>query len=194
MVAGGGYSRGGNEGLVLSPSPTEVKGPWPAVAQVSKFLSVYPVGHLIVVTGYVSPSGLAWLARHASSRQVSLVVGDVDRSDLRGGGPAARNTASAFLRRNDVRAFTWKYKNPGKSPDVICHAKLWAVTEGAMLAAALVGSANLTYTGMNLHFEVMAAAAESELSHLADQLAWLLINSEPANDRMIKSMGGARRA
>ena len=163
------------------------------MAQISRFLNTHPTGHLIVVTGYVSPSGLAWLARNGSGRQVSVVVGDLDRSDLRGGGPAARNSASAFLRRPDVRAFTWKYRKPGKSPDIICHAKLWAVTEGDMLAAALVGSANLTYTGMNLHFEVMAAAAESAVPHLSDQVAWLLSNSEPANDRIIRGMGTGKR-
>lgn len=177
-----------------SAKPQKTKGPWPAVVQVNKFLKTYPEGHLIVVTGYVSASGLAWLAERADGRRVSLVIGDVEKSQIRySGTPVKRNKAVRFLKRADVRAFTWKHEQPGQSPDIICHAKLWAVTEGQMLKAALVGSANLTHSGMNLHFEIMVPAADRWLTHLSNQMAWLLQNSVPANAALIKELSGAAK-
>lgn len=176
-----------------SASAARAKGPWPVVGQISDFLAANPRGHLIVVTGYVSPSGLDWLARKAASRQVSLVVGDLDRSNLRGGSASSRSSAARFLQRSDVRAFAWKHAAPGRGPDIICHAKLWAVVGGKDLSAALVGSANLTYTGMNLHFEIMVPAADAYLGHLSNQMSWLLQNSENAKEKILKGMRGAPR-
>ena len=146
-----------------------------------------------MVTGYTSPAGMAWLAGKAAGRQVSLVVGDLDRSQIKGHGtPADRKKSLDFLRRENVRLHTWKHAQQGWGVDIICHAKLWAVVDGQLLAAALAGSANLTYTGMNMHFEIMAPVADYWLEHLSDQMAWLLTNSEDSKAAVIKMLAPSK--
>ncbi len=49
----------------------------PARIRIEQFLKDYPVGDLHVITGYTSMAGLAWLARNAPKRQVTIVVGDL---------------------------------------------------------------------------------------------------------------------
>ena len=76
------------------------------MARIERFLDDYPAGHLHVVTGYTSMAGLAWLARRAAKRPVTVVVGDLrtgmDNFEARDAAEAAE-----FISRPDVRILNW---------------------------------------------------------------------------------------
>ncbi|MYB72359.1 MAG: hypothetical protein F4124_09825 [Acidimicrobiia bacterium] len=73
-----------------------------AMQRIKRFLVDHPAGHLHVVTGYTSMQGLAWLARMATKRPVTVIVGGLRRGM---DSSEARDTAEVaeFLSRPDVR-------------------------------------------------------------------------------------------
>ena len=96
------------------------------MARIERFLADHPAGHLHVVTGYTSMAGLAWLARRAAKRPVTVVVGDLrtgmDNFEARDAAEAAE-----FISRPDVRILNWYRTDKNKKGAAIAHSKVFAV-------------------------------------------------------------------
>ena len=81
------------------------------------------------------------------------------------------------------------------------HAKAWVIADSAegSAGAALIGSANLTRTGIQDNWEMMALAADRDLSRIWRQLDGLMegrtVNRKPwdAESRLIEAIEGGRR-
>lgn len=81
------------------------------------------------------------------------------------------------------------------------HAKAWVIAEPAEGAAraALIGSANLTRAGLQNNWEMMALAADRDLSRIRRQLDGLMkgrtVSRQPwdAESRLIEAIEGGRR-
>ena len=143
---------------------------------IERFLKDYPVGHLYVVSGYASVHGLAWLQRHAKRRPVTLVIGDVDRSRFESASDNDRVDAAKFLHRDNVTVLNWSPTGRNTLGEAMMHAKGWVVTRGKTRkpVAGLIGSANLTKTGLNYNWEMMGRVYRKDLPRIASQLEGLL--------------------
>ena len=81
------------------------------------------------------------------------------------------------------------------------HAKAWVIAEPAEEAAkaALIGSADLTRAGLQDNWEMMALAADGDLSRIRRQLDGLMegrtVSRQPwdAESRLIEAIEGGRR-
>ena len=153
------------------------------MARIERFLADHPAGHLHVVTGYTS---MAWLARRAAKRPVTLVVGD-----LRTGMDnfEARDTAEAaeFISRPDVRILNWYRTDKNEKGAAIAHSKVFAVEgpEGKPIAV-LAGSANLTMTGLRANVETMVEAIQKDREAAFKQVVWLERQAWDATDRVVE--------
>lgn len=157
-----------------------------AMARIERFLDDYPAGHLHVVTGYTSMAGLAWLARRAAKRPVTVVVGDLrtgmDNFEARDAAEAAE-----FISRPDVRILNWYRTGKNKKGAAIAHSKVFAV-EGptGKPIAVLAGSANLTMTGLNANVETMVEAVQKDREAAFKQVIWLERQAWDATDRVME--------
>ena len=107
-------------------------------------------------------AGLAWLARKAAKRPVTVVIGDLrtgmDNFEARDAAEAAE-----FISRPDVRILNWYRTDKNKKGAAIAHSKVFAVEgpEGRSIAV-LAGSANLTMTGLSANVETMVEAVQED--------------------------------
>lgn len=156
------------------------------MARIERFLDDYPAGHLHVVTGYTSMAGLAWLARRAAKRPVTVVVGDLrtgmDNFEARDAAEAAE-----FISRPDVRILNWYRTGKNKKGAAIAHSKVFAVEgpEGKPIAV-LAGSANLTMTGLSANVETMVEAVQKDRDAAFKQVVWLERQAWDATDRVME--------
>ncbi len=152
---------------------------------ITRFLRDYPDGHLYVAVGYASVWGLAWLQKHTARRPVTLIIGDAKPHHFEKATSSDRQAALAFLRRREVRVFNWYRSARSAQGKSMLHAKVWVIADRKARAAtaALVGSANLTRVGLEDNWELMAVAAEHEVSRIWAQLDGLLcgrtVNNKP---------------
>ena len=144
--------------------------------QVRRFLKQYPTGRLYVLMGYVSVWGLAWLQENTVGRQVTLVIGNAQPSWFQNATASDRAKALSLLRRPDVQTLNWYRTNRNRLGKSDLHAKSWIISDPKNKAAvaALVGSANLSKTGLEKNWEMMALVAKNELPRIWTQLDTLL--------------------
>ena len=157
-----------------------------AGARIERFLADHPAGHLHVVTGFTSMAGLAWLARKAAKRPVTVVVGDMrtgmDNFEARDAAEAAE-----FISRPDVRILNWYRTGKNKKGAAIAHSKVFAVEgpEGRPIAV-LAGSANLTMTGLSANVETMVETVQQDREAAFKQVIWLERQGWDATDRVME--------
>ena len=121
--------------------------------KIKAFLNEYRGADLVLCTGYTSVNGLAWLARQVSNHQnVTLVIGDMKANSFTKATEPDRATAAAFLRRHNVKVHNWYRTKPVKK---IAHGKAVVAQRNGKTLAVLVGSANLTETGLSNNLELM---------------------------------------
>ncbi|MCY3966991.1 MAG: phospholipase D family protein [bacterium] len=156
-----------------------------AGARIERFLADYPAGHLHVVTGYTSMAGLAWLARRAVKRPVTVVIGDLrtgmDNFDARDAAKVVQ-----FVSRSDVQILNWYRTDKNTRGAAIAHSKVFAV-EGpeSRPIAVLAGSANLTVTGLNANVETMVEAVQHDKEAAFRQVLWLERQAWDATGRIL---------
>ena len=156
------------------------------MARIERFLADHPDGHLHVVTGYASMAGLAWLARKAANRPVTVVIGDMrtgmDQFEARDAAEAAE-----FISRPDVRILNWYRTDKSKKGAAIAHSKVFAIEgpEGRPIAV-LAGSANLTMTGLSANVETMVEAVQEDREAAFKQVIWLERQAWDATDRLME--------
>lgn len=143
-----------------------------ARGHIERFLGKHPGAHLYVAVGYASVWGLAWMQRYTSGRRVTLLIGETRSQHFAKATNAERSKAITFLQRKDVRVLNWYRTAKAAQGQSMLHAKAWIIADekshGAR--AALVGSANLTKSGLEKKWEIMAVAADHELSRIWTQL------------------------
>ncbi len=131
-------------------------------------------------------AGLAWLARKAAKRQVTVIVGDLrtgmDKFEARDAAEAAE-----FISRPDVRILNWYRTDKNKKGAAIAHSKVFAVEgpEGKPIAV-LAGSANLTMTGLSANVETMVEAVQEDREAAFKQVVWLERQAWDATDRVLE--------
>ncbi|MCY3861532.1 MAG: phospholipase D family protein [bacterium] len=156
------------------------------MARIERFLADHPAGHLHVVTGFASMAGLAWLARKAAKRPVTVVIGDLrtgmDKFEARDAAEAAE-----FISRPDVRILNWYRTDKNKKGAAIAHSKVFAVEgpEGRPIAV-LAGSANLTMAGLSANVETMVEAVQEDRETAFKQVVWLERQAWDVTDRLME--------
>ncbi|MXW42549.1 MAG: NgoFVII family restriction endonuclease [Acidimicrobiia bacterium] len=161
--------------------------------RIERFLVDYPIGHLHVVTGYTSMAGLAWLARKAAKRPVTVVIGDL-RTGL--DNFEARDAAEVvkFISRPDVRILNWYRTAKNQKGPAIAHSKMFAVeVPKGQPIAVLAGSANLTMTGLSANVETMVEAVQEDREAAFKQVLWLEKQGWDATDRIMKKARSKER-
>ena len=157
-----------------------------AMARIERFMADYPAGHLHVVTGYTSMAGLAWLARKAAKRPVTVVVGDL-RTGMDKFEASDAAEAAEFISRPDVRILNWYRTDKNKKGAAIAHSKVFAVEgpEGQPIAV-LAGSANLTMAGLNANVETMVEAVQQDRDAAFKQVVWLERQGWDVSERVME--------
>lgn len=144
-------------------------GPSQPEHKIKSFLKDHYDADLVVCTGNTSVKGLAWLARHVDPRQsVTLVIGDMTANTFAKATDADRATASAFLRGPNVKVHNWYRTKPVKK---IAHGKAVVAQRGGKTVAVLVGSANLTETGLSNNLEMMVRCHPGDWSDIEAYVA-----------------------
>ena len=147
----------------------------PAGDRVERFLAAHPDTPLTVCVGSASVTGVAWLAERTRDRPVKLLIGDLKSRNFRKSTDQNRRAALKFVRRDDVSILAWRRPKRSSKRSSDAHFKMWfAAGVGKDPHAFLVGSANLTKTGLYNNIEVMAMADPAEYDYLIGCLRWLL--------------------
>ena len=145
-----------------------------AAVRIGRFLDDYPDGELFVAVGYASVAGVAWLGARTVGRPVKLIIGNAQASRFQKATAADRAAAVEFLRRGDVEVKNWYQtgRRGGTARDA--HLKVWAVLgTDDQVAAALVGSANLTRQGLVNNEEACVEASGADLVDIERQMTAL---------------------
>ncbi|MDE0232710.1 MAG: phospholipase D family protein [bacterium] len=172
-----------------------------AQAHIQRFLGDNPHGHLYVLVGYASVWGLAWLQENTPGRPVTLIIGDTRPHHFDSATNRDRARALQFLRRGDARTLSWYRTRRSAQGKSMLHAKGWIIAAPGerSATAALIGSANLTRAGLQDNWEMMALAADGELSRIGRQLDGLMqgrtVSRKPwdAESRLIEAIEAGRR-
>jgi len=156
-----------------------------AAQQIIKFLDAHPRQELTVAVGYASVAGIAWLAKRTQDRPVTLLIGDVRQKHFEEATDRDRSDALDFIQRGDTEILNWyrTERNPlGKAE---AHLKVWAIASpGQRPSAYLIGSANLTKTGLHKNVEVMAIADHSDHGYLLNTLNALTAHAWDAKSKL----------
>lgn len=154
--------------------------------KIRSFLAEHRDADLLVCTGYTSVKGLVWLSRHVDSHQkVTLIIGDMTPSNFTRATEADRATASEFLRGSNVKVHNWYRSKPTKK---IAHGKAIVAKRGGKTVAALVGSANLTETGLSNNLELMVRCHPDDWGDIQAYLDEAT-RHPPANTKLIGLVG-----
>lgn len=159
---------------------------------INQFLKNHPDGHLYVMVGFASVWGLAWLQANTRERPVTLVIGDTREFRFQNATDSDRRKALDFLRRGDVKVYSWYQTSRSSQGKSDMHAKSWVVTDTkkTIATAAMIGSANLTKAGLENNWEMVAVVADEELPRVWAQLDGFLkgktVNRQPwdVSDRL----------
>lgn len=156
-----------------------------AAGVIDDFLRRHPQGELLVGTGYGSAFGLGWLHQRTRRRPVRLLIGDL-RTGFDRWSDDDRKDALAFLAREDVSV------RGCHSPDGMLHSKVWVALDPGGTghpSGVLVGSANLTKTGLFKNDETVARAAPDERSRIQEDLAQSFRRSWDAKGELLIRLG-----
>ena len=157
--------------------------------KIRSFLAEYRDADLVVCTGYTSVNGLAWLARQVNKhQQVTLVIGDMTANRFTKATEADRAAASAFLRGRNVTVHNWYRTRPVKKT---AHGKTVVAQRDGRTLAVLVGSANLTETGLSNNLEIMVRCHPDDWSDI-EAYVEEATRHPPANDKLIGFVGSDR--
>lgn len=165
---------------------------------VSSFIKAHaPADRLVVCTGYVSVKGLAWIARQVPpSQSVTIIIGDMRPINLAKATDEDRRVAAQFLRQGNVEVHTWFRTKPVKK---MAHGKVVVAIHNGRVLAALVGSANLTETGLadNLetgladNLEIMVPCAAEGLPSMMEYITEAT-RHESAKDKLLDAVAPGR--
>lgn len=152
---------------------------------IEQFLQDNPNGHIYVASGFASTYGLAWLHRRTRHRTVTVVIGG---SSLDGRywtlcSDAEEKTAQEFLDRSNVSVRVWK----GSRPASQLHAKLW-ITKSHARIDVLLGSANLTKSGLRTNCEAVTRARDEDLDRHWNAMFSYVEDSRDAKDDIRRLM------
>ncbi len=168
--------------------------------RIEQFLRAHPTGPLLVCVGSASVAGLAWLAKQAPDRRVTLLIGDLQSRNFRHADDAERKSALRFVQRSDVEVLNWYQTDKNANGRSEAHLKVWAVLdESEKFVAFLVGSANLTNAGLKENVEVVAVADATEHDYLSRTLKGLRKRSwnkttqgQPVKDRLVEHISNPK--
>ena len=138
---------------------------------IERFLQDNPNGHIYVASGFASTYGLAWLHRRTRHRAVTVVIGgsSLDDRSWKKCSDAEEKAAREFLDRSDVSVRVWKGSHPASE----LHAKLWIIKSHAGIDV-LLGSANLTKSGLHTNREALGRARDEDLDrHWNDMCSYV---------------------
>ncbi|WP_419927306.1 RDD family protein [Candidatus Poriferisocius sp.] len=152
--------------------------------RIGQFLRDHPAGRLIVVVGYASPAGLAWLEPRTQGRPVSLLVGNTQKRYWSNFSMEDAETAMRFLSRPDVKVRNWYRSRRAKEGPAMVHMKAWVVESDGVPVAALVGSANLTKNGLEANVEIMVEATGDDLIRTWGEVRGLHEKGWDSSDRL----------
>ena len=93
-----------------------------------------------------------------------------------------RRAATVFLQRDTVNVHNWYRSKPVKK---IAHGKAVVALRGGETVAALIGSANLTGTGLFDNLELMVRCDPADLPDIDAYIAEAT-SHQPANDKLIR--------
>lgn len=172
-----------------------------AQGHIQRFLEDNPSGHLYVLVGYASVWGLAWLHENTPGRPVTLIIGDTKPHHFERATNRDRAKALQFLRRREVRTLSWYRTERSPQGKSMLHAKAWVIAapKERSAGAALIGSANLTRAGLQNNWEMMALAADRDLSRVWRQLDGFVegttVSRKPwdAESRLVEAIEEGRR-
>lgn len=161
--------------------------PGSALRLVERFLAEHPTDRLWVCTGYLSAYGLGVLGRLAPDRPIDIVTTELQVALSTEASASSVSDAVALLRRRNVNLYTWHRPERGGNQRSDMHAKAYITAPGTRSQAALVGSANLTWTGLLNNEEMMAAVEPGEVARLVRQTERLM-RRKPVNADAIRRL------
>lgn len=125
------------------------------------------VGEVKIATGFVSPKGLAALAKATEGRDVQLLIGDLQTLRGYNHGRQDLEIALDWVRQPNVRVKLLFRKNPQFSWNM--HSKVWVFGN-----SAVISSANLTGGGLGIAPEISHRQPELGVIVRADhRVEWL---------------------
>ena len=133
--------------------------------RIEQYLSAHPEGDLLIIVGYATPAGVAWLARRTdkAGRRVSLLIGDARPKWWERATDRDRATCLSFFRHRDTEVRNWYRTGRSHKGAAAANLKVWAVHDNWSPVSVLVGSGNLTHKGLNKNVEVMAEAHGNDM-------------------------------
>ncbi len=150
--------------------------------KIRAFISDHRDADLVFCTGNTSVRGLAWLSGQVdSSQRVTIVIGDMLGQNFSKASEGDRGAAASFLRRPNVKVHNWYRKKPEKK---IAHGKAVVALREGKAIAGLVGSANLTHTGLYTNLEMMVRSDPSELPEIEAYISEAT-RHPPATEKLI---------
>ncbi len=159
--------------------------------KIRTFIGGHRDADLVVCTGNTSVRGLAWLAGQVdSSQRVTIVIGDMQGQSFSKASEGDREAAAAFLRRPNVKVHNWYRTKPEKK---IAHGKAVVAFRERRAIAALVGSANLTHTGLYTNLEMMVRSDHVELPEIEAYINEAT-RHPPANEKLIGLVAPTQKA
>ena len=140
----------------------------------------------MVAVAIASVAGLAWLGERAAHRRVTLILGKSEPSRFRAASDTDRTAALEFLRRDDVQVASWTGTGESSGTGSEANLRVWAVPDSSgRVAAALVGSANLTLKGLFRNVETCAEAAAADLRDIDKKLTAVRAAAWGCRDRIV---------
>lgn len=142
---------------------------------VREFISDHRVGPLWVCTGFLSGSGLAFLAEHTPKREVALLTTELSVAFQGQVSAEHAERVDDWLADDRVTVHTWHRRGTDDQPRADMHIKAFVANpHDRKGAAALVGSANLTWTGLAVNAELMTLVAASEVPRVVRHVSQLM--------------------
>lgn len=158
-----------------------------AAERIEPFLKRHQRDELWVCTGFVSASGLAWLAERTHSAQPVTVLttklDDAFRASPKAT-PTNQQAAVEFLGRRNVELRCWYRPKRADTPRRDYHAKAF-IASPLVRSEALVGSMNLTWTGLKDNAELVGELTADEAARVAAQTRTILKQAHDQTDAAV---------
>ena len=157
--------------------------------RIADFLDETAPAPLVVAVRQVGTLGLAWLAKKAPGREISLFVVDYRVAQFKRGANHHRRIAVDMLRLPNVTVRVWPRASAGAPAGPFGVLSLWvAVSAEGAAQRILAGSGTLTQTGLHENVEVMAELAGDDTATAAAALRFMSESAVEATDDVIEAL------
>ena len=161
-----------------------------SAVRIADFLDATAPAPLVIAVRQIGTLGLAWLAKKAPGREISLFVVDYSAAQFKRGANHHRRVAVDMLRMPNVTVRVWPRASAGAPAGPFGVLSLWvAVSEEGAALRILAGSGTLTQTGLHENVEVMAElACDDDTAAAAAALRFMSESAVEATDDVVEAL------